>query len=352
MHTIHYDSLMNITKSTAPYRGSTNRFPTGKRSESHKYFLSDYLDGEQVFRMIYGKLHTKVDIPFDSIKQHEALGKKVVNNTTTKEVYYYNIIPHEIGIVRPDNTFEFTSDGRASLGQGVRIHIGEALSGYLYRSSRLGGTVYKSVIRDTMHPIFKGLRVNCDDFRDVPESHKYQLYTYQVNRKASRQLMAKYKTMFEVSEVMAKNISYKDIVEIAAELLLDTIGMDVTPTKAYQYLYFTNEHRNLMRERAEQLRVSAPLDALILNACRMDVSDFQPNRLIDTISTINQRPQYLRNIDPMGIVTNVKRRLCKLVYTENPEVLTRVELEAGKVYSQSDWGFLITMNGNEMQQYY
>ena len=351
MHKMHYSALMNITKSTAPYRGSTNRFPTGKRSESHKYFLSDYLDGEQVFRVIYGKFHEKVDIPIDSVKQYEALGKNVFQSQATNEACYYDIYPHELGIVRPDNTFEFTSNGR-SLGQGVRSHIGDSLSGYLYRSSRLGGAVYKSVIRDTMHPIFKGLRVSCDDFRYVPDSHKYQLYTYRVNRKAARQLMAKYKTMFEVSEVMAKNLSYKDIVEIAAELLLDTLGMDITPAKAYQYFYFTETHRELMRERAEQLRVSAPLDALILNACRMDVTDFHPNKLSDTLDRIVRHPQYLKNVDPMGVVNNVKRKLSKLVYTENPDVLTRIELEAGKVYPQSDWGFLITMNGKEMKQYY
>lgn len=354
---INYESLKHITQTTPPYRGTTNRFPTGKRSESHKYFLSDYLDGEQVFRIIYGKTHKRIEVPLERVSEFMALGKNVQTNVHNMDSnvmpYYYETEPHQIGIVRPDNTFEFTA---RVLGQGLCSHIHSILFDYafVYRDSRRGGHVLRSYQTDKtiMHPIFEGLRVDCNDPRKLHESSMYELYSYKVNRKESRALMAKYANMFKVSEVMVKNMSYPDIIETAAEILKDTLSMDVATTAGYQYFYYTDDDHEVMRVRAEELLETAPLDALLLNGMRMDMNEFNPNRLRDTIDTMRKRPQYLRAVDPMAIVNNVKRKLSNTVYRENPNVLIKTQLPTGEVYAQSDWGHTVMLNGEEMKQYY
>lgn len=338
---INYESLKHITKTTAPYRGSTNRFPTNRRDESYKYFFSDYLDGEQVFRIVCGKTHRKVEVPLERVNESTAL------------TFYYETIPHQIGIVRSDNTFEFTTQ---ILRQGVNNYIRCMLfsHAYPYRDSRRGGHVLKTYGADktTMHPIFKGLRLDCNNPAKLHESSMYELYGYKVNRKESRVLMAKYAEMFKVSEVMAKNMSYSDMVSVAAEVLMDAVGMDiVTPSTSNQYFYHTNEHYVAMRDHAEKLRETAPLDALLLHAMRIGVTEFNPNRLRDTIDTIRKRPQYLRAVDPMTVITNVKRKLSDTVYRENPDVLNKVQLKAGEVYAASDWGHMVVLNGEEVKQY-
>jgi hypothetical protein len=354
---INYESLKHITKTTVPYRGSTNRFPTNRRSESHKYFFSDYLDGEQVFRIIYGKTHRKVEVPLERVNEFTALGKNIQTNVHDMNLdvmpFYYESIPHQIGIVRSDNTFEFTA---RVLGQGVNnyIHCMLFSHAFPYRDSRRGGHVLRSyqTDKDTMHPIFEGLRLDCNDPKKLHESSMYELYGYKVNRKESRTLMAKYAEMFKVSEVMAKNMSYPDMVSIAAEVLMDAVSMDVaTPSTSYQYFYHTNEHYAAMRDHAEKLRETAPLDALLLHAMRIGVTEFNPNRLRDTIKTMRDRPQYLRAVDPMAVITNVKRRLSNTVYRENPDVLNKIQLKAGEVYAASDWGHTVVLNGEEVKQY-
>lgn len=60
---------------------------------------------------------------------------------------------------------------------------------------------------------------------------------------------------------------------------------------------------------------------------------------------------YGRLLDPLNAVEAVKRKLSKVLYERTPDVMNVRELEAGKHYRQSDWGFTITVNGKEVEQY-
>jgi len=114
-------------------------------------------------------------------------------------------MPNEVGIVRPDNTFEFTTK---SLHQGLCMFVNDFIDGYVYRSSRHGGYVYnvsiKNCTEQVFHPLFKGIRFGLGESKDVHELSKYQIFGRSVNRKESRQLMNKYADMFKVSEIMAE----------------------------------------------------------------------------------------------------------------------------------------------------
>lgn len=346
---IQYQALKHITNATKPYRGSTNRFPLSKRSQSYKYFLVDQLDGEVVYRIVYGKRYKQVFIEDDQVKLYEVMGKNVVKPVAEDvKPYFYEELPNELGIVRPDNTFEFTM---SSLSQGNSMILNNHMRGYVYRDSRRGGYVYNSY--DSFHPVFEGLRFQLDDTKNVHESSKYEISGYSVSRKNAKHLTAQYQTMFKVSETIAKVISPQDFAMIICELYKEVIGIDLLNHNSTYYLGQLD--RDTAVKAAEERLQSAPLDALILNGIASDsINGFSPYKIRGVMQHIvnnNGSSYYDRPSDPISMVDIVKRRLSKELYRRNPDVLKKREHTAGVIYPQSDWGFTITVNGNEVKQY-
>jgi hypothetical protein len=357
MARFEYKSLDNITESTNPYRGTKNKYPIANRKQSHKYFTSDYLDGEKVFRIFYGKTYQAVYLPSDEIvAQARARGEHVVQREDGSH-YYYTIKPNEVGIVRPDNTFEFTTK---SLHQGLCMFINEFIDGYLYRSSRHGGYVYNVSVNhcteQVFHPVFKGIRFGLGENKDVHEVSKYQVFGRSVNRKESKQLMSKYVNMFKVSEIMAKTMRPEDFVMTAVEVMNEAYGIDLA-NMPNSYHHIEPEKENEVLTMAEEQVSSKPLDSLLLFGKYLNVDGLQIHRLFHQAKNITGNTAtgyyayYSRLLDPLNAVEAVKRKLSKVLYERNPEVMKVRELEAGKRYPQSDWGFTITVNGKEVEQY-
>jgi hypothetical protein len=357
MARFEYKVLDQITESTHPYRGTKNRYPIGNRKHSHKYFTSDYLNGEQVFRIFYGKTYQAVNLYRDEeVAQAKALGEHVTQRQDGS-YFYHTVVPNEVGIVRPDNTFEFTTK---SLHQGLCMFINEFMNGYLYRSSRHGGYVYNVSVNhcteQVFHPVFKGIRFGLGENKDVHEVSKYQVFGRSVNRKESKQLMSKYADMFKVSEIMAKTMKPEDFVMTAIEVVNEAYNIDLLKANN-SYFHMEEEKHNEILMRAEEQVSFAPLDSLILFGNRLDVDGLQFHRLFHQAKNITGNTAtgyyayYSRLLDPLNAVEAVKRKLSKLLYERNPEVMKVRELEAGKPYKQSDWGFTIKVNGKEVEQY-
>jgi len=347
---IHYQALKHITNATKPYRGSTNRFPLSKRSQSYKYFLVDHLDGEVVYRVVYGRRYEQVFIEKDQVKLYEAMGKNVYKLTEENtRPFFHEELPNELGIVRPDNTFEFTV---SNLSQGNCMILNNHIRGFVYKNSRRGGYVYNS--HEAFHPAFKGLRFQLDNPKNVHESSKYEISGYSVSRKDAKHLMVQYQTMFKVSDTMAKVISPQDFAAIICELYKEVLGVDLLDVENCVY-YLGRLDRETALKAAEERLQSAPLDALILNGIAIEIiSGFSPYRIRNVMQHIlnnNGSNYYDRPSDPISLVDIVRRRLSKELYRRNPDVLKKRELTAGVIYPQSDWGFVITVNGNEVKQY-
>jgi hypothetical protein len=357
MARFEYKVLDQITESTNPYRGTKNRYPIANRKHSHKNFTSDYLNGEQVFRIFYGKTYQTVNLYRDEeVAQAKALGKHVTQ-CRDGSFFYRTVVPNEVGIVRPDNTFEFTTK---NLHQGLCMFINEFMDGYVYRSSRHGGYVYNGSIKNcteqVFHPVFKGIRIGLGENKDVHELSKYQLSGRSVNRKESKQLMSKYADMFKVSEIMAKTMKPEDFVMTAIEVLNTAYSIDLT-NAPNSYFHMDDEKHDEVLMRAEEQVSFAPLDSLLLFGRHLDVDGLQFHRLFHQAKNITGNTAtgyyayYSRLVDPLTAVEAVKRKLSKVLYERNPEVMKVRELEAGKRYPQSDWGFTITVNGKEVEQY-
>lgn len=357
MPSLSYAALKHITNVTSPYRGSTNRYPLGDRKRSHKYFLADFIDGEQVFRIIYGKRWISTMIKEEDVEKYKALGKTVesYDGPFGKMYKYYDSEPNEMGIVRPDNTFEFSAE---YLGMGNSKFLNDMMRGYLARSSRHGGVVYTTRYSSqqndyAFHPVFKGLRINLESGA-VHESSKYRVIGKRVSRKASKDMLKRYETMFKSSEVMAKTMEAKDFVEVAYEVYKDASGIDLLTAKT-GYPYVNRDFNELSYEKAESMVESAPFDAMILYGIHLYVDSLYPHRIMHSIRRLREGGNLYGYMgmsgDPASIIATVKSKLTKHLYKKYPGILIDVEREAGKFYTGSEWGFTILVNDQEMTQY-
>ena len=110
MNHMNYKTLLDIMKKQAPFRGTTNRFPLTKRSQSHKYFLHERDEkGEEVFRIIYGKRYETAPVTkeeYDANPNEYNKGQSLNDDGTITNTYYkHYMIPDEVGIVRTEKSY-------------------------------------------------------------------------------------------------------------------------------------------------------------------------------------------------------------------------------------------------------
>jgi hypothetical protein len=148
----------------------------------------------------------------------------------------------------------------------------------------------------------------------------------------------------------------EDFVMTAIEVVNTAYSIDLI-NAPNSYHHVDEAGRNEILARAEEQVSFAPLDSLILFGTQLDVDGLQFHRLYHQAKNITGNTStgfyayYSRLLDPLTAVEAVKRKLSKVLYERNPEVMKVRELEAGKRYAQSDWGFTITVNGKEVEQY-
>jgi hypothetical protein len=335
MKALEWSRLTEITKTQKPYRGTTNRFPIGDRRHNTKDFVSEERNGEQVYSVRYG--HT--------YKRHEHTKEEWQANQGTihkREDYEGNIvyesyssIPRELGIVRSDNTFEFTS---AYYGQGDNQIMSNWARGWFLRSSRHGGMIYRT--NDVLHPIFKGMRVYCETMMPH-ESSQYQVVGKRVSRKDAKEFLNRYTDFYKINEVMLKAMDWKGYMETMADVL-KPLGIGTDNWSLH------HEEKDKLIAFAEKNLNTAPLDAGIAYALAYEVQNlFSRHR---AFSDPNGSSYYNRAVELDVVFSNLKRKLNKELYKKNPSVMKLTEYEPNKPYPPSEWGVDITVNGKEVEQ--
>jgi len=214
MKALEWDRLTNISKTVKPYRGTTNRFPIDKRTHNTKCFYVEERNGEQVYVITYGFRHNE---HYHTKEEYEANPSKIHNRQweedETKKYVTYSPVPRELGIVRSDNTFEFTAP---YYGQGDNQIMSMWSRGYFSRSSRHGGMVYGE--RGSLfHPIFKGMRINCNTMMPA-EGSEYKVVGKRVSRKDAKEFLSGYDDFYKVNEVMFKAMEYKNFMDTVADV--------------------------------------------------------------------------------------------------------------------------------------
>jgi hypothetical protein len=335
MKALEWSRLTEITKTQKPYRGTTNRFPIGDRRHNTKDFVSEERNGEQVYSVRYGHTykrheHTKEEWQANqgSIHKREDYEGNIVYES-------YSSIPRELGIVRSDNTFEFTS---AYYGQGDNQIMSNWARGWFLRSSRHGGMIYRT--NDVLHPIFKGMRVYCETMMPH-ESSQYQVVGKRVSRKDAKEFLSRYTDFYKINEVMLKAMDWKGYMETMADVL-KPLGIGTDNWSLH------HEEKDKLIAFAEKNLNTAPLDAGIAYALAYDVQNlFSRHR---AFSDPNGSSYYNREVELDVVFSNLKRKLNKELYKKNPSVMKLTEYEPNKPYPPSEWGVDITVNGKEVEQ--
>jgi len=339
MKALSWNRLTDITKTQKPYRGTTDRYPIGDRKHNTKNFYVSEINGEKVYRITYGTRHiehlvTKEVYDAEPDKYHE----RTWEDDETKRYCFYEPIPYELGVVRSDNTFEFTAVH--GYGQGNNSIISTWSRGFFYSSSRHGGMIYRDNSLGIFHPIFKGMRLEIETMQPHKDSI-YQAVGKRVNRKEGKEFLKRYEDFYTINEVMLKAMDYKAYMETAC----DVVSSLEIPTSDWG---LHHSQREKLITYAESCINSAPLDAGVAFALAYDVKDSWSR--VRAFSGAGNS-YYSREVELETIFTNLKRKLNTELYRKNPTVMKLVEYKMGSLYPASQWGVDIYVNGKEVEQY-
>jgi len=337
---LSWNRLTGITETQNPYRGTTNRYPVGKRTHNRKDFVVEERNGEKVYVVRYGytyleRYHTEAEYKANPSSIHH---RQWDTDPTTMYCSYLTI-PNELGIVRSDNTFEFTAK---NYGQGDNQMLSGWSHGWFYRSSRHGGMVYKSG-QSTFHPIFKGMRVECDTMLPHKDS-EYRVIGKRVSRKQGKEFLKRYQDFYMINEVMLKSMDWKGFVEVAIEVGFKC-GAD------FKEDWYLNQTAKLnLIEFADKNLNEAPLDSCVAYALAHDLSHLYAK--IRTTLNPQQATYYGQGeLELADLFCNIKRKLNKELYKANPSVMKLVEHTPNAYYPPSEWGVEIYVGDKEVEQY-
>lgn len=338
MQALNYTRLNSVSNSVSPYRGSLNRFPIGNRRQNTKYFLVGEENGERVFTIVHGDRFTYVSLTKEEYDKQSKEGVARLhahqNSDGTWTCRRYDKIPNVLGLVRPDNTFEFTGIG---YGQGDRGILSSYSRGWLCTDSRRGGMIWRTGqnIDRKVVPIYHGLRVDCESMQPTKP---ITVIGRKVDRKIGKGLLAGYTDFYLTTEVMTKAMDYGIFIKTMSDVVNEHMGG----------LGVAESHTDYSAK-AETLLHTAPLDAAMLYMIGWDIGGMRWNlrRFIDGGSS-----RYSSNEDtPHTMFLNLKRRLNKEIYKTNDEVFKKVEYLNCEAYPPSEWGYTVIVDGVEVKQY-
>ena len=352
--------LKRIVANEKPYRGS-KRYPLSSRGHSHKYFLVEELDGETIYRIVYGNISNSEDITRQVYEEMKATklppnlklrdwSYVEGNGTTVDRLYLLRLTPHEMGIVREDNSFEYTG---TQYYQGDNLFMSsflcmdqlvrKAYGGLLLTNSRIE-YLFNSETVTTMIPIFKGLRIDLNTCKIHP-SCDVKITTRKVDRKAGKEHLDKYLDFYRTTETMMSVMDSADFVELAQEIVIEA-GY---PHVSYDNYYLGKSAEDKLIETAYKNLHDKPIDSFIMFATAYDANRFW--QLLRIVGKGKGKGQRYESLDLNKLFEATKRRLNKEIYKANPSVMKLIEHKLGDYYPPCEWGVDVTLNGVEVEQY-
>jgi len=339
---LDYARLERITTVEKPYRKSTNRYPLENRKCSYKYFIEEQLDGEKVYAIVYGHKYEQEPITIEEYNADIANSKNSHIDTVTKTYYRYRKVPNKIGIVHPDNTFEFITDFKIGLGQGVRIHFNNGWFRYgtnLKSSTKHGGVIvtFGYGADAITHPVFKGLRISLDT-GEAHSSCKYEVHRKIAIRKKVNELCKPYKKPLDTALLMLNNMTKETVVAFIREEVASKRDTDSSiPKEEIQ--------------KAKNSMIDTPIDSLLLLAYEWATS-YGFRYMIESPDNNSSRSWVYDNFSVntcmLSVIKKFKRDLCE---SNSMTILTEEVSQAGDVYKSSEWGVDVRVNNQLVQQY-
>jgi len=337
-----YDRLLYIIKNNPPYRGTTNEYPVWYRHQSYKRFKAVELGKKKgvmqyEFIIYYGYTYVKTEIKKE---EYEALGEKknprgYSNNPDgTKTYHKLNKIPNEIGVVRFDNTFEFTCDSEY-LHQGIRQYL-SSRGQWVVQSIRHGGAVIYNAYRSVKCPVFKGLRIYMDTLMPHASSD-YKIIKKSVNRSKAAAARKKYEnsmrraaSFFAAMDKDTMRYQLKDTVESL------TGSNEVLST-------YSHEFREGIQSLPIKLIDEDPVGAVL--ACILKYN------ILFAVSMVNGfQSGWYTTTPPATYFYTAKEKLHKEIYVKlnafDEEVIT-----SEQIIPSSVWPLTVMVKGKVVEQY-
>lgn len=338
MSKLDFKSLANRVRTTDPYRG-TMRYPMEMRSNRQNVFELVETDNDIEFHVSHGYRYVEKEISEARFKLLDGVrGARVHKKTHDHEKYEYythESVPRVLCVVRSDNTLEYVAD---SYWQGDNMKMTDWMGGYQHDTYRMSGTAYSCTYNfkgsNINHPVFKGLRINQETHE--PVGMNVQVFRRIVNRKKSKELMAKYKEVFKSPDAMLKCMDTDTMIVSIKDILDEHFGHD------------GNTYINTKKcfEIAERMFAEGSnFDGVILHGFAQGIQGF--NRWAVDAYQSGQNRGYYRMTEPKNVVPRLISCMAKKLYKEY-KPFDEEEVEFTKVKG-SEWGIRIVVDGVEIE---
>jgi hypothetical protein len=315
------------------------RYPMEMRSNRQNIFELVETDNDIEFHVSHGYRYKETEISEARYKLLEGVrGARVHKKTHDHDEYEYythESVPRVLCVVRSDNTLEYVAD---SYWQGDNMKMTDWMGGYQHDTYRMSGTAYSCTYNfkgsNINHPVFKGLRINQETHE--PIGMNVQVFRRTVNRKKSKELMAKYKEAFKSPDAMLKCMDTDTMIVSIKDILDEHFGHD------------GNSYINTKKcfEIAERMFTEGSnFDGVILHGFAQGIQGF--NRWAVDAYQSGKNRGYYRMTEPKNVVPRLIACMAKKLYKEY-KPFDEEEVEFTKVKG-SEWGIRIVVDGVEIE---
>ena len=356
MKMLNYERLSRIVKDIKPYRRTKNskdtidRYPLDWRKHGYKcFFVEKDANGDNEYHIAYQHEYNKAEITkaeYDELVAKRSWGvRDEGGGIYTKYVRGW----HVLGIVRKDNTFEFTTE---TMHQGDRMFLTSNMGIYhseVVSSVKHGGTIYREYERDEERssseygwgtawkdtiviPLFKGQRINIETNRSVLN---YEVRLPYVNRQRSKEVMAEYREPLQIAEMFFKTMTSEVFASEMQEVYKEVFGDDDP--------WANKEAVDKMLGYAEtqiDKDIYKYMYALMMS-----------NRILNSWN-IGQNNQYYRNHThfPLTYFQSARTKFIKTIKLCN-HVLEDKVYSANELYPSNAWAVKIFVDGERVRAY-
>jgi hypothetical protein len=305
------ERLERVVKHDKPYKDSGNAYPYGDRRYSARHFrVLENGDYE-----IWNMNRTTVD-------------DYLAGKDSTHDYRKWGLV----GVVRADNTFEFTK----SIGMSESMLLTEAMQTEVANDKRRGGAYYAK--GKYMHPVFKGLRV---DVTTGEAKTPYTTVHRTLNRKRALQHIKKYDEFKTVYRAMRDAMDHVGVLEVLVDMAKEKGLDDLRKCGFGRVLQLIDEKKYL--------------DAGLLygmnhgNGNSWYTAHTIEHVLEDESRLREKAENYKLHIKSTTRWSEDKFR--RDIYAGTPEVFETYESGAGEKIPSSAWGFDVIVDGNVAERF-
>lgn len=297
---MNYAELLQITKSVPAWRG-TSEYPYAKRTMRDRYFIP--------------------------VKQENG------------EIWFHIHDRVEVGIMRPDNTFEFTS--------GLWISNLNTLNWYflgrenwITQSKAHGGVILKwSGTKDIM-PVFKSLRINLET-KELHESSKYVVHCKTPDRKSMNEKMKPYEEKLTLAKTFLKAMPISAFLEDYMNFV------DERYSSPRDYSIMEYEFKGLLQQ--------DPVGAIYSYMHAMNIGNIKNWHDRQKALKQGNASQWWYGEDPSEktptyFYTKVRDIFRNKILTEEDAFVYKTYPYENKKFPTSDWNTIVEVNGKPMDR--